>query len=221
MKIVSLKNGEKLLDIGCGTGEQLLRFAKNCPDSKLIGIDASKESLNVIKARCQTEGISNVDVIEGNMDDVSELLNLNSKFDVITSSFVLYHSKNIKKITSQIKELLVENGRVFVCGPVPGNNEELINLQATISPSVFTKTKYVMIDEILPEISNRFQKVVNEYFLNPVHFPDAASLVQYWKSYYLYDQNIEREFIDKVEKHFQKQNKFITTKKVLGIIAYR
>ncbi|MEM4249809.1 MAG: class I SAM-dependent methyltransferase [Candidatus Nitrosotenuis sp.] len=220
MKMVSLKDGESLLDIGCGTGEQLLRFAKNCPSSKILGIDASNESLLTIKKTCQNDGLENIDVIEGNMDDVYTLV-LDSKFDVVTSSFALYYSKNIKKIITDIKEILTENGRFFVCGPVPGNNEELINFQASITPSVLTKTKYVMVDEILPEISNKFSKIVKDYFVNPVHFPDASSLVQYWKSYYLYDQNIEQEFTDKIKEYFQKQNKFTSTKKVLGIIAYK
>ena len=88
---ISLKNGEKFLEIGCGTGEQLVKCAKSCSDSKIIGIDLSDDSLGIIKKTCLKEGLENVITIKGNMDDLPILLNSEKDFDVVISCFALYY----------------------------------------------------------------------------------------------------------------------------------
>jgi len=220
-KIICAKTGEKLLDIGCGTGEQIIRFARVCDhSSSIVGIDLSLESLEIVKENCAKDSIENVMTIKGNMDDLLKLLSSGTYFDIAISCFALYYSKNIPQLISNIKKFLNQNGRFFVCGPYKGNNSELIRFQSQISPSNIKPTQYPMTELILPEVLKNFDNVSKHYFQNPVEFPNPESLIKYWKSYILFDSKIEHNFISHTKKYFKGHTKFITTKKVIGILAY-
>jgi len=218
-KKISLKDGEKLLDIGCGTGAQLLKLVTTFPNSEIFGIDASDTSLEIIKNYCKKNNITNVTTIQGNMDDCISLLKDTTDFDVIISSYALYYSENIPTLISNIKKILKPSGRFFVCGPMKGNNLELIEFQAKIENSLVKEPHYFMTEDILPEIKKNFKNVSEDYFSNPTHFPDSISLIQYWKSYYLYDEKIEKQFLENIKKFFEKNHAFVTTKKSIGILA--
>lgn len=51
---------------------------------------------------------------------------------------------------SGIYDKLNENGRFFSCGPIKGNNGELISFQQSIPESTLEDVAYKMTDEILP-----------------------------------------------------------------------
>jgi len=218
--IISPKKGEKLLDIGCGTGKQIIRFARACGNnSSIVGIDLSSESLEIVKENCDKDGFQNVKTIKGDIDNLTKLVSSQSCFDLVISCFALYYSKNIPQLISNIKKLLNPNGRFFVCGPWEGNNSELIQFQSQISPSSIKPKKYPMTELILPEVLKNFDNVSKHYFQNPIEFPNPDSLIKYWKSYSLFDSNIEHNFIDHTKKYFNVHTKFITTKNVMGILA--
>jgi len=218
--IVKPDKGEKLLDIGCGTGEQLLRFAKSCGQrSEIIGIDESPTALEIVNNMCKKNGLVNVKTVVGNMDDLSFLLDAKKNFDVVISCFSLYYSKNISQLITNIKKIMHKDGRLFVCGPVKENNKELIQFQKQISQSKMRQINYPMSELILSEILKNFQKVTQHFFFNPMKFPNSQSLIDYWKSYVLFDPKIEGAFINNINIYFKNHKNFTTTKKVMGILA--
>jgi len=211
--------GENLLDIGCGTGEQLIKLSKKLGNkSTIFGIDASSESLKIINDKCKNFGISNVTTIKGNMDEIDNLL-LHDDFDIIISCFALYYSKNIPKLIANLKTKLKKDGRFFVCGPMKGNNVELMEFQSKISSTIPKKINYPMTETILPELQKNFQAISKIYFENPIKFPNSSSLIEYWKSYILYDPTIENKFREQIKNYFDIKTEFITTKRVIGIHA--
>lgn len=220
LSCVQPHKNEKLLDIGCGTGKQIKSFSNHCGTfPKIIAIDASADSLKTVEKICLDKKIQNLKTVRGNMDELPDLLGLRNKFDLIISCFALYYSQNIPKIITTIKQLLENQGRFFVCGPVPGNNAELIEFHSQISKSQTNSDDFPMISSILPEIKKKFSKIEQYNFSNPLHFPNPNSLIDYWKSYHLYDPSLEDKFIINTKNYFEKHAEFISTKKVLGIIA--
>lgn len=217
---VQPRKNEKLLDIGCGTGEQILRLSKFCGSfSEIIALDASDDSLKKVKNLAIENDIQNIIIMKGNMDELQNLLGSKKDFDLVISCFALYYSENIPKIILDVKKILSREDRFFVCGPTSGNNIELIEFQSQIMQSKIKQNKYPMTEYILPEIEKNFSHIKKYYFSNPITFPNYHALVNYWKSYYLYDPKIEEQFITHLKKYFQTNTEFITTKRVLGVIA--
>ena len=168
----------------------------------------------------EKNNISNITLKHGNIDNLDTQIHSDTKFDMILSCFALYYSQNISKTISSIKQLLNSNGKLFVCGPVEGNNIELVKFQSNILESKKKYGPFIMTDTILPEIKKKFSNVILDYFYNPISFPDASSLFNYWKSYILYEPKIEEQFLEKINEYFSKHDKFVTTKKIIGITAY-
>ena len=74
----------RLLDLGCGTGLELIRLFEKYPDMRVTGIDLSIEMLK--KLRLRFPGKS-VDLICGSYFDV----NFGCGFDIVLSTYSLHH----------------------------------------------------------------------------------------------------------------------------------
>lgn len=71
-----------ILDLACGTGILTFQIAEQFPDSKIVGVDVTESYLNVARTKLKPyHGITFL-----NQD--AEKLNLDSKFDCITSSYI-------------------------------------------------------------------------------------------------------------------------------------
>ena len=110
---VTLPEGGKALDVGCGSGALAIAVAKNNPQGSVIGIDRwGKEyasySLPLCKKNAEAEGVKNVTFQQG---DATHLDFPDETFDAVTSNYV-YHN-----ITGKDKQkLLLETLRVLKKG---------------------------------------------------------------------------------------------------------
>ncbi|MFB5611382.1 MAG: class I SAM-dependent methyltransferase [Nitrosopumilaceae archaeon] len=80
-EIVKHTSGKSILDLACGTGILTRKIAEKFPDSKVIGVDITQSYLELAKRNSSCKNISYV------LQD-AENLNLDSKFDCITSSYI-------------------------------------------------------------------------------------------------------------------------------------
>ena len=53
-----LEPGERIVDLGCGTGEHTLELARRCPDGYVVGIDSSPAMIERISAEASAAGRS-------------------------------------------------------------------------------------------------------------------------------------------------------------------
>ena len=77
-----IPQSESILDLACGTGILTEQIAKKFPNAKIVGVDITKNYLEVAKRKLSR--YPNVSFV--NQD--AEKLNLNYKFDCITSSYI-------------------------------------------------------------------------------------------------------------------------------------
>ena len=105
-----IKNGMKILDVGCGWGSLSLYIARTFPNCKIDSVSNSSEQKLFIEKRCELEGIDTVQVMTA---DINEF-NPRKKYDRIVSVEMFEHTRNFRKLLDAISEWLLPEGKLFV-----------------------------------------------------------------------------------------------------------
>ena len=85
-------------------------YGKKYPNSQITGVSNSNDQRKFIKAKCEKEGIKNVNIITCDMNDFS----IDDKFDRVVSIEMFEHMRNYKKLLNKISSFLNDNGKLFV-----------------------------------------------------------------------------------------------------------
>ena len=103
-----ISTGDKvILDAGCGTGFKSLVLAEANPGAKIVGIDLSKEAVDLAKQRLQFYGFENTEFI---VAPIEALPTLGMEFDYINCDDVLYLLPDIAKGLQAMKAALKPEG---------------------------------------------------------------------------------------------------------------
>jgi SAM-dependent methyltransferase len=121
---LGLSSGERVVDIGCGTGATTVRLGTIVAPGTVEGVDVSAPMLTAARARASSQAATNVDFVEG---DVQEVGLGSSRFDAAYSRCgVMFFSDPVKAFVN-IHEALVEGGRLgFVCFQDPSTNPFIV-----------------------------------------------------------------------------------------------
>ena len=99
-----LKNGERLLDVGCGTATLLIAAKSRYPDSQVIGIDADDRVLDIARKKIQDNNLE-VEVVQARAE---QLPFPSSSFDAVVSTLIFHH------LPTEMKQLaMIEIYRVL------------------------------------------------------------------------------------------------------------
>jgi SAM-dependent methyltransferase len=101
----------RILEPGCGVGAQTITLARKSPDSHLISIDMSRESIAVARNRIQEKGYRNVSFQQ---DDIFKLPFKPGSFSHIFVCFVLEHLPQPDVALGCLKGLLKEGSTITV-----------------------------------------------------------------------------------------------------------
>ena len=99
-----------LLEIGCGTGLDLVHFSNIYPERQIFGIDISGEMVRISINRKEKNKSNNIEVKQGSVEDISALFP-NQKFDLIYVFFgALNTVENLQEAAKNLKKLLGNDG---------------------------------------------------------------------------------------------------------------
>ena len=105
-------SGESLLDIGCGTGQVLLRMSHTLQSwPRMLGIDISPGMLAQARILLDAAGLDHVQL---RMADAQDPQLGNERFDVIASSLVLFFLPDPLSALRSWRRLLFPGGRVGI-----------------------------------------------------------------------------------------------------------
>ena len=101
---------QTMLEIGCGTGLDLVHFSNIFPERELFGIDISREMVHQSVLRMEKDNCTNIRVGQGSVEHIGELFP-NQRFDMIYVFFgALNTVENLPKAAQTLKELLTNDG---------------------------------------------------------------------------------------------------------------
>ena len=89
IKEMKISEGENVLEIGCGTGRNLIILAKKYPRTRFFGLDASAAMLETAQSKIKINNIENITLKTALAGDFSfdETFDLRQKFDAIFFSY--------------------------------------------------------------------------------------------------------------------------------------
>ena len=105
--IERIKNGDNVLDVGCGNGSVAISIAKKIPDSKVIGIDIDRNNIEFAKEKLKENNLRNLTFIHGDIKDQKEI-----KSEIVILSNILEHIENRPLFLKNI--IFISNAKTFL-----------------------------------------------------------------------------------------------------------
>ncbi|CAN1217300.1 (S)-coclaurine N-methyltransferase [Linum perenne] len=105
-----LKDGQSVLDVGCGWGSLALYIAQKYSNCKVTGICNSTTQKAFIEDQCRDRQLQNVEII---VADISTF-EMDASFDRIYSIEMFEHMKNYRDLLNKISRWMNQDGRLFV-----------------------------------------------------------------------------------------------------------
>lgn len=107
-----LAKGQRVLDLGCGTGATTLAAKRACPGIEIVGLDPDAKALARARAKAQREGLS----LEFQQGFGDSLPFPDAHFDRVLSSFMFHHLESEQKpaVLRELARVLRPGGRLHL-----------------------------------------------------------------------------------------------------------
>ncbi|KAJ9635560.1 hypothetical protein H2204_005734 [Knufia peltigerae] len=106
-----LKDGQDILDLGCGWGSTSLYLAELFPNANITAFSNSRTQKLYIDEQARTKGLTNLKVVTG---DVVTYEFAPDSFDRVVSIELFEHMKNYSLLMKKIARALRHGGKLFV-----------------------------------------------------------------------------------------------------------
>ena len=113
--------GATVVDLGCGTGRDVFLISQLVgPQGRVFGLDMTEEQLEVGRrhltwhAEKQSLSASNVELVRGYIEDLSDLKLQPRSVDVVVSNCVVNLSPRKDLVLAQVHQLLKEGGEFYL-----------------------------------------------------------------------------------------------------------
>jgi ubiquinone/menaquinone biosynthesis C-methylase UbiE len=144
--LASLKEGERVLDLGSGAGFDCFLAAKKVgKQGKVIGVDMTPEMLDKARANAKKGKYTNV---EFRLGEIENLPVADNSVDVIISNCVINLAPNKKRVFEEAFRVLAPNGRLMVSDivllkPLPESIQKNVEAYAGCISGAEIKGKYL------------------------------------------------------------------------------
>ena len=105
-----LKNGQDVLELGCGWGSLSLFMAAKYPKSNFTVVSNSSTQKEHIDSKAAERRLTNLHVLTADMN----VFDINKKFNRVVSVEMFEHMRNYKVLMKKISNWLKDDGKLFV-----------------------------------------------------------------------------------------------------------
>ena len=109
--LLELQPGQRVLDVGCGTGEDARTMAQRvAPGGSVVAVDGSQNMIAVARQRAEGSGLP----VEFQVGDIHRLPFADDSFDASRADRIFMHLDSPEKALSEMKRVTRPGGRVLV-----------------------------------------------------------------------------------------------------------
>ena len=106
-----LRDGQAILELGCGWGSLTLWMAEKYPNANITAVSNSRSQREYILNQAENRGVDrNLTVITCDMND----FDIETRFDRVVSVEMFEHMRNYEQLLKNISRWLNEDGKLFV-----------------------------------------------------------------------------------------------------------
>ncbi|VVE12754.1 SAM-dependent methyltransferase [Pandoraea anhela] len=111
-----IRDGQRILDLGCGWGSLSLWLAARFPRAQIVGLSNSHGQRRFIEAAAAQRGLENLRIVTGNVADFDfdGSGDVTAGFDRVLSIEMFEHMKNYGALLAKIARWLNDDGKLFV-----------------------------------------------------------------------------------------------------------
>jgi cyclopropane-fatty-acyl-phospholipid synthase len=106
----AVRNGMRILDLGCGWGSLSLWLAEHYPDASITGVSNSSRQRAWIESERDRRGLDNLELITADVNDFAP----RGRFDRVMSIEMFEHMRNWHELLRRISTWLDDDGKAFV-----------------------------------------------------------------------------------------------------------
>jgi len=223
MSLLGTLSFARVLDLCCGTGNQLVLYARRAKIVQLIGVDIAERSLARARARLDGMGAGSRAVLECvALDEAFSRPSISeARFDLIACFYGLYYANDPIAVLNDMIDHLAPGGALLVVGPHGANNRALFDLLArhyNLPDAVLSSVQGFMREIVLPTIERRLD-IEKHTFVNPVRYPDPEALLDYWRASTFYESACEPSVAHDIESHIAVHGGFVLEKHVMAALG--
>jgi phosphatidylethanolamine/phosphatidyl-N-methylethanolamine N-methyltransferase len=164
---MDIQPGERVLEVGVGTGINLSLYPKNC---SVTGIDFSESMLEIARERAERKDIRNVRLLQM---DAADLKFGDNAFDIVYAPYLISVVPDPVRVAHEMRRVCRPGGRVILLNHFLSPNLFLSRIERLISP--FTIHIGFKADLDLPAFVT--QAEMQPQSIEKVNFPKIWSLV--------------------------------------------
>jgi ubiquinone/menaquinone biosynthesis C-methylase UbiE len=131
-----LADGIRMLDVGCGRGRVLIRFAELFPQSRFVGMDLSEEATSLARQEASSMGLENIEFIAADLTDFHEKAEPES-FDFITTFDAVHDQAAPLNVLKGIHRALRGDG-VYLMQDIKGSSHVYNNVGHPLGTLLYT-----------------------------------------------------------------------------------
>jgi cyclopropane-fatty-acyl-phospholipid synthase len=105
-----IRDGMRVLDLGCGWGSLSLWIAEKFPECRITSVSNSAPQGDFIRERARERGLRNIDVLTADMNTFQ----IAQTFDRIVSVEMFEHMRNYSALLERVASWLEPDGKLFV-----------------------------------------------------------------------------------------------------------
>ena len=131
-----LKDGIRVLDVGCGRGRALNLLANCFPNSRFVGIDLSEEAIKFARDDADRQGNKNVSFIARDLSRFDQQAQPGA-FDFITTFDAVHDQASPRKVLRGIRISLADDG-VYLAQDIKASSEVQHNREHPVGTLLYT-----------------------------------------------------------------------------------